>query len=125
MGTLEASTTEHLKNLHIHLNDMEPSVLARNILILKVLSEAKFDLNNQKDLSFLWDVWYNTEWPESTKIRFQDVVKDLLDGFLPENVSVPNGSHLEKLMSVWRWWSSSLSSQFQSKSFIENILKER
>ena len=32
MKTLEVSTTEHLKRLHIHLNDNDPLVLAHNIL---------------------------------------------------------------------------------------------
>ena len=75
MNTLEASTTSHLKHLHIHLNDNNPLVLARNILILKVISDEKFDPDNTDDLASLWDLWYNLEWPESTEKRFMKAVK--------------------------------------------------
>ena len=75
MNTLEASTTNHLKNLHIHLNDKNSVVLARNILILKVISDEDFDTAKDDDIAFLWDLWYNLEWPESTEKRFMKAVK--------------------------------------------------
>ena len=124
MNTLEASTTSHLKHLHIHLNDNNPLVLARNILILKVISDEKFDPDNTDDLASLWDLWYNLEWPESTEKRFTKAVRELLDGKLPENVVIPNRSHLELLVKVWCGWIS-LFSKTHCKRFIESIQKER
>ena len=75
MKTLEVSTTKHLKNVHIHLNDKNSLVLARNILILKVISDEDFDTAKDDDIAFLWDLWYNLEWPESTEKRFMKAVK--------------------------------------------------
>ena len=124
MKTLEVSTTKHLKNVHIHLNDKNSLVLARNILILKVISDEDFDTAKDDDIAFLWDLWYNLEWPESTEKRFTKAVRELLDGKLPENVVIPNRSHLELLMKVWCGWVS-LFSKTHCKCFIESIQKER
>ena len=124
MKTLEVSTTKHLKNVHIHLNDKNSLVLARNILILKVISDEDFDTAKDDDIAFLWDLWYNLEWPESTEKRFMKAVRELLDGKLPENVVIPNRSHLELLMKVWCGWVS-LFSKTHCKRFIESIQKER
>jgi hypothetical protein len=73
--TLQATTAEHVHNFHFHLNDNCPSIVARNIMILKILSAQDFDPNKEEDFSFLWDVWYNTEWPEITRKRFLIVLK--------------------------------------------------
>ena len=124
MKTLEVSTTKHLKNVHIHLNDKNSLVLARNILILKVISDEDFDTAKDDDIAFLWDLWYNLEWPESTEKRFMKAVRELLDGKLPENVVIPNRSHLELLVKVWCGWIS-LFSKTHCKRFIESIQKER
>ena len=124
MNTLEASTTNHLKNLYIHLNDKNSAVLARNILILKVISDEDFDTAKDDDIAFLWDLWYNLEWPESTEKRFTQTIKKLLAGALPGNVSIPNSSHLEHLMDVWSSWLS-VNSKTHCKSFIGSIQKER
>ena len=124
MKTLEVSTTKHLKNVHIHLNDKNSLVLARNILILKVIFDEDFDPDNKDDLTFLWDLWYNLDWPDSTERRFTQAINGLLGGILPKNVSVPYGSHLKVLMEVWRGWLS-LSLKTHCKSFIENVHKER
>ena len=124
MKTLETATTKHLKNVHIHLNDKNSLVLARNILILKVIFDEDFDPDNKDDLTFLWDLWYNLDWPDSTERRFTQAINGLLGGILPKNVSVPYGSHLKVLMEVWRGWLS-LSLKTHCKSFIENVHKER
>ena len=52
---------------------MNPSVVACNITILKIISASNFnpDGDDDKDMAFLWDLWYNTEWPDETKQRFK------------------------------------------------------
>jgi hypothetical protein len=42
--------------MQIHLNDLNPSVVARNITNLKIISAPDFP-EDDKDFSFLWDVW--------------------------------------------------------------------
>ncbi len=126
MGLLQTSTNEHIKNLHIHLNSNIPSILARNILILKVISEEDFNPNNERDIAFLWDVWYNLEWGEGTKKRFLETVKFLLDGQTPENVLIPKSCQLECLRDTWNGWCSVLSNtRNDTRSLVTRIQKER
>ena len=125
MNTLQSTLYEHTRNLHIHLNDKNHSVLARNLLMLTVISHG-FTPEKEEDLAFLWDVWYNLEWPETTLKRFQEVLKNLLNGELPQNVLIPNSSHLESLKKVWTLWSVVASKRpCQSKSLMENVRSER
>ena len=125
MSTLQSTMCKHIGSLHVHLNDRDHSVLARNLLLLTVISQG-FNPKKEEDIAFLWDVWYNLEWPETTLKRFQEVLKSLLAGEFPQNVSIPNSCHLESLKKVWTVWSS-VSSQrkCQSKSQMEKIHSER
>lgn len=121
-----AGNKKNTGNLHIHLNDSNQSVVARNILILKIISAESFDVKNEEDISFLWDLWYNAEWPESTLKRFKSVLKELLENNLPVNVSIPKSSYLSALRNVWFTWSA-ISSKTKSESnlFMKKIQKER
>lgn len=100
--------------------------MARNIIILKILSDRCFNPEKEEDLSFLWDIWYNAEWPEVTTKRFLVVLKDILDGKFPENVSVPDTSQRQGLKQVWSSWLTTCSGD-ESKltSFMQKIRKER
>ena len=69
------ATTNAIPKLHIYLNDVDPMIVARNIILLKIISAPDFSSDNEGDLAFLWDVWYNAEWPQSTKLKFQKVLK--------------------------------------------------
>ena len=126
-GALQAAVDiEHQKprSLHIHLNDVNPSVLARNILLLKVISAPDFNPNCEQDIAFLWDVWYNAEWPETTRARFQHIVKDLLDGKLAD-VCIHESSQLQSLKNVWDTWSSISSYTRSNSKFLIKIQEER
>jgi hypothetical protein len=105
-NTFQATTSNNPQHLEIHLNDVHPSVLARHIIILKIVSASDFNPDNDEDFGFLWDVWYNVDWPEETRKRFISVVKELTNEKLPDNVSIPNKSHLDKLKSLWSNWHS-------------------
>jgi DNA-binding transcriptional regulator PaaX len=100
------NTVAHNKKqkLYIHLNDWNPSIIARNVLMLKVISAPDFDTNNEDDVAFLWDLWYNAEWAEVTLKKFKSVLKELLDNVLPENVVIAKSEYLQSLQSVWRSW---------------------
>lgn len=118
-NALEATNSKHIKNFEIHLNDLHPSVLARNIAILKIISSETFNPDKEEDIAFLWDVWYNLDWPKKTRARFQIVVNELLEA-MPVNIEVPNRSHLEELRELWRHWQSILLySGLQSKFIFE------
>ena len=120
-----AGNRKNIENLDIHLNDVNPSVVARNILILKIISADDFDIQNEEDISFLWDIWYNAEWPESTRKRFELVLKEILDNNLPDNV-IPKSSSLITLETVWSKWISIISKrESESNLFMKKIHKER
>ena len=72
--------------------------------MLKIISAQDFNPDNQVDFAFLWDVWYNLNWPDVTRNRFAAILKDLLDKKLPENVFVPNVTEFMTLKRVWRNW---------------------
>ena len=99
-NVLQATKTKDPHNVEIHLNDCYSSVLARNVIILKIISAHDFNPDDTEDFDFLWDVWYNIDWPEKNRKRFVSVVKELIDEILPENVSIPNKDHLEKFKSL-------------------------
>ena len=121
-----AGNGKNIANLDIHLNDLNPSVVARNILILKIISADGFDIENEEDISFLWDIWYNAEWPEATRKRFESVLKELLDNNLPDNVVIPKSSYLRTLKTVWSAWISIIAkSNSESELFMKKIKKER
>ena len=122
------ATTNAIPNLHIYLNDLDPMIVARNIVLLKIISAPDFSSDNEGDLAFLWDVWYNAEWPQSTKLRFQKVLKELLtaDTPLPENVHIPQSTHLDSLKEVWKVWSSICSkTPNQAKQLTKKAKKDR
>ena len=121
-----AGNGKNIANLDIHLNDSNPSVVARNILILKIISADGFDIQNEEDISFLWDIWYNAEWPEATRKRFESVIKELLDNNLPDNIVIPKSSYLRTLKTVWsKWITITSKSKSESDLFTKKILKER
>jgi hypothetical protein len=112
--------------MQIHLNDLNPSVVARNITILKIISAPDFNPEDDEDFAFLWDVWYNLEWPEVTHKRFQGVLKDLLNDLFPENVSVPKTSQAGMLKKVWSSWLSVLSkTESEARVLMEKVGLER
>lgn len=125
-STLETTSMKGIQNLCIHLNNPDPLVHARNVIMLKILSSSNFNPENQEDLGFLWDIWYNTQWPESSRKRFIKVLKDLLEDKLPAQLKFGASSNFSKLKKILSsWLSISLKNQSQSELMIKNILKER
>ncbi len=114
------------QKLYIHLNDWNPSIIARNILMLKVISASDFDTNNEDDVAFLWDLWYNAEWAEVTLKKFQSVLKELLDNALPENVIIAKSKYLQSLQAVWRSWNDYCSkTKSEAKLLMDKMHEER
>lgn len=100
--------------------------MARNVLVLKIISANDFNPYDIADLSFIWDVWYNAEWSEITQKKFLLVLNDLLDENLPQNVLIPEACHLQKMKNVWSSWHTTASKdQSESELLMKNIQKER
>ena len=104
---ITAINLNHNQYLHIHINNSNLLIIARSILILKIISSLDFDPSNAADMGYLWNVWYNATWPETTLKRFMQDIKELLDQPLPHNIFIPESNiHLEALKAVWTKWLS-------------------
>ena len=112
--------TRHIPNLHIHVNDSSMTIIARNILLTNIISSLDFNPDNEGDMAYIWDIWYNATWPESTLKRFLNDVENLLNEPLPANIIISDSQHLEALQSVWTEWLT-----FIHSSSIEDILAQR
>ena len=111
--------------LDFHLNDINPSVVARNILMLQIISAQDFDTDNEEDIAFMWDLWYNAQWPESSRRKFKIALKKLMDGMLPKSINI-NGSSSESLQKVWNaWYTICSQTESQSHLLMKKIDNER
>lgn len=116
------SQSLHYSRLKIHLNDNCVLIIARNIVILKTIHHPDFNVNNEIDLKYLWDVWYNLEWPKLTCDRFIKSVSELCDGHLPGNFVVMEDD-LKMLVHIWKSWIATASEMSQHQ--LKTIRKER
>ena len=111
---------QHCQNLNLHLNDASLPVIARNVLIMKIISCPKFDPNNDDDMAYVWDIWYNATFSRSTAKRFLEDVTSLMGNPLPANAIIPKSSYLEELKAIWTDWLSKIKS-----SSVAHVLAER
>ena len=65
-----AMLTEAYPELNIHMNDVFDLTVARNFLLINILLDEDFDPDVESDIQYLWDVWYSTQWTETTRARF-------------------------------------------------------
>ena len=94
-------------SLDIHLNDVSSLCMARNALLLKVCSAPEFDPNDPNDLNYLWNIWYNAEWPESTRQRFIKVAKEIVTDNISSSICISNEKGRNSLKDICNRWSSS------------------
>lgn len=112
--------------LNIHLNHSCPFLLARNILILKIVSAANFSISSPEDVNYLWDVWYNFEWSQKTRERFTADVNSLVGSGLPvEHCSALNKSQLDELQEIYKGWLLSVEERLSEASQIKKKVLER
>jgi hypothetical protein len=123
--TTIASKTNCDGYLTIHLNHSCPLTFARNVLIVKVISSKDFNVNEDKDMSYLWDLWYNAVWPKSTVDRFVTDVKELVERGLPDLGFAIETKQFDELKNVWKGWLVFLDRSLIHSSQTEKILKER
>ena len=113
------------ETLHIHLNDNNSnsgSVNARNILLTHILSTEDFDPENEKDVQYLWDVWYSFQWNETTTTRFLKDIDRILAHQYSKNIIISK-KDFEKLKTIWSRWKVTASNM--NFSTISALLKQR
>ncbi|KAJ9520159.1 hypothetical protein QJQ45_030082 [Haematococcus lacustris] len=89
--------------LELHANDHNPSIIARNMVLLALATEV--DPASPTDMQLLFDVWYNLLWDKSSQVeaRFKTTIQHILDGRYPW-MQVPRPSDMRKVHEVLRWW---------------------
>ena len=128
MNVLQTIGVKTIKDQHlcIHLNHSCSLSLARNVLILKVISALDFNVHTPEDLNYLWDLWYNFEWPKSTLKRFTIDVKNLIERGLPEYCGSLKCHQVDELQEIFSGWLSSLTSgKLTELPQMKRLLKER
>ena len=107
LASVGSRNINHDTILDMHLNTNSQLSLARNILVLKVISSPKFNSLNSEDLNYLWDLWYNASWPQSTVVKFLDDVKELIQLNFPEELLFSlNDKEMSELKSTFNGWLS-------------------
>ena len=111
---------EENQHLSIHLNQDCALSFARNVLFLEVISSPTFDVNSVEDINYLWDLWYNAEWPEKTCSRFEkDVEISCEKDFISEYRLT--SSQCYDLKKVFSGWLAALSSKLTKQNEIKSI----
>ncbi|KAJ9528228.1 hypothetical protein QJQ45_014207, partial [Haematococcus lacustris] len=89
--------------LELHANDHNPSIIARNMVLLALATEV--DPASPTDMQLLFDVWYNLLWDKGSQVeaRFKATIQHILDGRYPW-MQVPRPSDMRKVHEVLRWW---------------------
>ena len=113
------------QSLNIHLNHSCPLVLARNVLILKIISSSDFSIDSKEDMDYVWDLWYNFQWPKSTLLRFREDVQSLIKQGLPEYCSSLKDRQLEDVLDVLNGWMTILTQKLTNPMEMKSMLKER
>ena len=96
---------ERPKSLNFHLNDYDPSVVARNAILLEVASVINPDI--QTDIDFLWNIWYNLALSRPHFIRLRKILSELLAKNFETDDSVlkfQNNAVLRECRDIWRDW---------------------
>lgn len=96
---------ERPNSLNFHVNDYDPSVVARNA----VLVEASCSINPEipADVDFLWNIWYNLALSKAHFDRLRNVLSVLLDKDFDSDESVlkfRDSAVLMECRDIWKDW---------------------
>ncbi|XP_068748435.1 uncharacterized protein [Montipora capricornis] len=97
---------ERAKCLNFHLNDYDPTIVARNAVLLEVASSI--DPNVAEDLDFLWNIWYNMALSESDFDRLQNILSVFaeknFDGREQCILRFDDVAVLKECRDIWKDW---------------------
>ena len=96
---------ERPKSLSFHLNDYDPSVIARNAVLLEVASAINPDV--PADVDFLWNIWYNLALSVADFDRLRKVLTELLERNFDSDESIlkfQDGGVLQECRDIWKDW---------------------
>ena len=101
----ERKPHERPKSLNFHLNDYDPSVVARNAVLLEVASVINPDI--KADVDFLWNIWYNLGLSQANFDRLRKILSELLEKNFDSAESVlrfEDSAVLRECRDIWKDW---------------------
>ena len=96
---------ERPKSLNFHLNDYDPSVVARNAVLVEAACVINPDI--PADVDFLWNIWYNLALSKDHLDRLCNVLSKLLEKDFDSEESVlkfQNSAALRECRDIWEDW---------------------
>ena len=96
---------ESPKSLSFHINDYDPSVIARNAVLIQVASEINPDI--PADVDFLWNIWYNLALSHDNFYRLQQVLRRLIEKKFDSAESIlkfEDIAILRECCAIWKDW---------------------
>lgn len=118
--------TKAYPELDAHLSDNSDVNLTRNYVIAHIVLSENFDPAVLTNIDYIWDIWYSTQWNDTTRKRFLKDVKQLssLRMWGTETLKIPDGSKaVEHMKKLCRTWLNSASNM--SVNSVKNILDQR
>ena len=109
--------------LDIHITDANLPTFARNVAMLKIITSKTFDPSKENDFQYLWDVWCNATWSESTEKRFLQDISSLERQKFQEGPVILDASSQKKVKELWSGWMIWL--QMKIPSSVDNYLSRR
>lgn len=90
-------------SLHFNLNDHDPSIIARDVIILETV--RSIDPNCDFDVDFLWNLWYNLSLSSNELKRLQTILQTLSSP-KEDDVKSQFGSVtlFTKCVRIWKDW---------------------
>ncbi len=85
----------------MHLNDKNPVIIARAVLLLHLA--RTIDADNDEDIQLLWALWNNAQLSQQHAARLRATAHGLIKQ-LPEGFYVPCAGDLQQLRELWGCW---------------------
>ena len=122
-GYATRGTHSKKPRLHFHMCDFDLAVLARNAVLLEIITEI--DPSFDSDMQFIWNVWYNLGLTEIQHQRLCKILDRLCENpFKPRSMSnIDKESTLSKLKGIWLQWRKVGSSLVEMKKIRAEFLK--
>ncbi|XP_068748432.1 uncharacterized protein [Montipora capricornis] len=121
---------ERAKCLNFHLNDYDPTIVARNAVLLEVA--GSIDPNVAEDLDFLWNIWYNMALSKSHFGRLQKILSVFaeknFDGHEQFIIRFHDNAVLKECRDIWKDWRGldldTQSVRVDRKNYIRNKMEQ-
>lgn len=96
---------ERPKSISFHLNDYDPSIVARNAVILEIANTINPEADD--DVDFLWNVWYNLALSKDHFDRLRATLASLITRDFDECESFlkfQDSNVLQECQDIWKDW---------------------